>query len=269
MKIAHISDLHFGYHQNDIVELFLSDIKQSQPDIILISGDMTHRATEQQYNALMTFIQKLPGIVLTVPGNHDIPLRNIFARVFYPFKLYKKYVTKDLGAEFNDKQVNILGVNSVNPFEVKDGALSSKTMDSIKTHFDSTTSKINLVFFHHNLNYLEGMHKPLKNYRQFLSYLKQSPINIVCTGHLHYASIGLLENNNHLPCLLLHAGSLLCKRNRDGFSSYYLIETIEEDCHIDWRICKDFSFTTLKRYSFNFSKHFSIAEQHLKQAAKE
>ena len=242
MKIFHISDLHFGMHQEEIVNYFLSDIAEMTPDIILISGDITQRATDLQYEMFVSFLKKVKLPVLIVPGNHDIPLHNVFSRFFYPFAQYKRYVNPKLSVHFENNEVRILGVNSVNPYRIKDGTLSKEVLTKINRYFEPAFTGLNILFFHHNFDYLEGWHKPLENYQEFLTYLKDSPINIVCTGHSHYAHVSIIEKNNSNPCILIHAGSLLCTRRKDGLNSYYMIETLENSCKIDWRVFKDNKF---------------------------
>jgi predicted phosphodiesterase len=91
----------------------------------------------------------------------------------------------------------------------------------------------------------------------FLAYLKESSIDIVCTGHSHYANVSLIEKNNHQPSMLLHAGSLLCKRSRDGLNSYYLIEAKADGCKIAWRVFKNNAFNTITTHDIDFTKNFS------------
>lgn len=252
MKIFHISDLHFGMQQPFIEDHFFKEIETIKPDIILISGDVTQRATSEQFLLFSTFLKKIDGMILVVPGNHDIPLHNFFSRLFSPFKRYNRYVSNNLTSQFENNRVRILGVNSVDPSKIKNGKLSSATLSYIKSYFEPSFNGINILFFHHNFDYLEGLHKPLENYQLFLNYLKDSPIHIVSTGHSHYANITLIEKNNHRSCLILHAGSLLCLRKKDGVNSYYSIETNEHSCKIDWRVFKDWSFQTLSTQEIDF-----------------
>ena len=59
-----------------------------------MSGDFTQRARAKQYKNAMAFMRRLPMPQLVVPGNHDIPLFNLFGRFFCPLRNYHKYVTK-------------------------------------------------------------------------------------------------------------------------------------------------------------------------------
>lgn len=254
MKIMHISDLHFGMHQKDIIPYFLDDCTTFNPELVIISGDITQRATHSQYQLFTDFLKCIPATVLVVPGNHDISLYNVFSRLSSPFARYKSYVTPDLIAQAKNDSVRILGVNSVNPYRAKNGKLSSSTMEEISNYFHTPFNGLNILFFHHNFDYLEGLHKPLENYTQFLNYLKDSSIDIVCTGHSHYAHISFIEKNNQYPCALLHAGTLLCQRSKDYLNSYYQIEINEKVCTIHLRVFKERFFQTLTTHTIDFAK---------------
>lgn len=252
MKIIHISDLHFGMHNPAIINPFLENLAALKPDEIIISGDLTQRARHEQYQLLQLFLKQLPAPVLIVPGNHDIPLYNVFSRFCNPFKRYNQYISSQLNANFYNEEVNILGVNSVTPYKIKDGALAHQTLNQIKNHFSSTSGQLNILFFHHNLNYFSGMHHPLNDATEFISYLKDSPIHIVCTGHLHYATVKFISKNQG-SCALLHAGSLCCLRTKDQMNSFYLIDSNNLKCTIEWRVFNMTSFSSYQTYSLDFT----------------
>ena len=256
MKLVQISDLHFGMHKEELIEPFLHELQLIQPDIILISGDLTQRATDEQFVLFSNFARKLSGVILTVPGNHDIPLYpyQFFIRMFSPFKYYKRFVNSEIEVHFENNDLRILGVNSVNPYRVKKGRLSDATMQKIQTYFATPFSGLNILFFHHNFDRLEGAHKPLENYEELISYLKTSSVHIVCAGHSHYANINLIEKINEQACVFLHAGSLLCTRSKDGFNGYYLLETTKQHCHIKYNIFQNNNFIVHTEHEFDLTK---------------
>lgn len=253
MKIMHISDLHFGMHRPDIIEAFLADTQDLKPDLILISGDLTQRALPEQYQELQHFLKQLSPPLLTVPGNHDIVLYNPIERFLYPFKRYKKYVSKELDAQFINEEVNVLGVNSVTPYKAKDGVLNQKAIDRIKYHFSCLPQRLNILFFHHNLNYFSGMHHPLNNAEEFIEYLKESPIHLVCTGHLHYANVKIITKNENEKCAILHAGSLSCQRSKDKMNSFYVLDVKQLNCAIEQRVYSNGSFSSQEVLELNFT----------------
>lgn len=253
MKIIHISDLHFGYHREDLITVFLQEMEIYQPDMIIISGDLTHRAKHHQYQQFSAFLKKLPGHICVVPGNHDIPLHNVWMRYLFPFKKYERYVSQNLNVAFNNDHMRLLGVNSTNPHRISSGILSLEILQIIKDYFKDSFDGINLLFFHHNFDYMAGWHKPLENYQLLLNYLKDSQIDIVCTGHLHYANINFIQKNNEKSCILMHSGSLSCQRSKDGLNSYFELNMQEKRYgQIHWRVFENKKFQMKQTWEIDF-----------------
>lgn len=260
MNIVHISDLHFGMNFPHMIEAFQQDIESIQPTIVIISGDLTQRAKVYQFVALQKFLKQFSCPVLLVPGNHDIPLGNPLTRLFIPYHQYQNHVGKSYPSVFENSSLRILGVNSVDRFHFKNGKLSFFTLQTIKNFFSNENEALNILFFHHNFDNIHSLHHPLKNDKEFLEYLKESTIHLVCTGHLHHAHIALVEKNNGFSTLVLHAGSLCCTRSKDGLNSYYLIKKQQGlTCEIEWRVFNDRQFEIQAMSQIDFSaKHAKL-----------
>lgn len=115
MRIAHITDLHIGFHHQDRLQIFAESLTNC--DLIMVSGDITHRAKKKQFLSAYNFLQSLNIKVICVPGNHDIPLRDPIRRLFFPFLNYNKIM--DFPSYYENDEIAVLGVNSVNPRRIK------------------------------------------------------------------------------------------------------------------------------------------------------
>lgn len=233
MKIYHISDLHFGDENSDIINSFVAYVTANHPDLILISGDLTQRAKISQYKAAQAFIKQLKPQVLCVPGNHDIPLGNLLMRNFFPFKRYKHYINDMLDIHYQQKGLNILGLNTANPKSIKKGKLWQWQIQKINSCFKHQEKYINIIFFHHNFTRFESMHTPLSGFENLLKEIHSLPINLICTGHLHYSNIASLILDQNKKCYISHAGSLSCNRTKDNKNSFNEI-TIGENNEISF-----------------------------------
>ena len=94
--VVHLSDLHFGRVDPVVVGALRQTVQQLQPDLVAVSGDFTQRARARQFSDAREFLESLPRPQLIVPGNHDVPLHNVFARFFNPLGGYRQYMTDDL-----------------------------------------------------------------------------------------------------------------------------------------------------------------------------
>ena len=83
MRIAHLSDIHFGANDPKIVSATEAWLERSQPDLVIISGDFTQRARVDQFRAASAWLNRLRGAgmrLLVIPGNHDVPLYDVVRR---------------------------------------------------------------------------------------------------------------------------------------------------------------------------------------------
>jgi len=78
--IVHLSDLHFGRVDQALLAPITAQIHALQPDLVVVSGDLTQRARSIQFEQAKAFLDGLPQPQIVVPGNHDIPLHNVAAR---------------------------------------------------------------------------------------------------------------------------------------------------------------------------------------------
>lgn len=89
--LLQISDAHFGTEQPPVVQALLQLARGQAPDLVVMSGDITQRARRSQFKAARAFVDQLkPAALLTIPGNHDIPLFNLTLRAFAPYSNYSR-----------------------------------------------------------------------------------------------------------------------------------------------------------------------------------
>ena len=82
------------------------------------------------------------GAKVTVPGNHDVPLYNVFARFLNPLTKFRKYITDDLTPEYVDNELAIFGVNTARSLTI----LTCCTPD-LPGKSNSTTSPLTFTCF--------------------------------------------------------------------------------------------------------------------------
>src|SRR5262245_43869902 len=72
-RLAHLSDMHFGAADPELVLALDEDLDEFQPDLLVVTGDLTRRARPLEFEQARGFLDGLPYARLVVPGNHDIP----------------------------------------------------------------------------------------------------------------------------------------------------------------------------------------------------
>src|SRR6185503_10584630 len=131
-RILHLSDLHFGRVNPALVEPLLKAAREVEPHVVAISGDLTQRARSYQFQQARSFLDALPKPQIVVPGNHDIPLHNLFARFVEPLTKYRRYITDDLQPFYEDEEMVIVGVNTARSSVFKGGRINSTQISRLR-----------------------------------------------------------------------------------------------------------------------------------------
>ncbi len=193
-SIVHVSDPHFGdvadLHKIAAVENLVPDL---EPDVTVITGDLTLRARHGEFQAARLFVRELERTapVFVIPGNHDVQW---WWRPFIPFASQAKYAkyrrhfgpkltpTIDLTEAFIAAAQTAHGVawSSLTPrlrdLAVK-GHLPKKEARRVKALFaQARPEQTRVLVLHHNV--LRGQ----LSERMGLAHWKRAQRRIVDTG---------------------------------------------------------------------------------------
>ncbi len=228
--IAHISDLHFGKHSIVLVEDLLRSIRENRPDLVALSGDFTQRAKSLEFAEAERFLQRIEAPKLVVPGNHDVPLYNIFDRAFRAFRNYNRYIDpyNQVGGAFQDGELLALGINTARRFTRKNGRLSHEQIGQINSVFGGVSDHmVKVLVTHHPLGFATG-EKALQVAGRSdlaLTEIAKAGVRILLSGHHHRAHSGAIESQAYGSLLVIHAGTAISTRVRDtGGNNYNLIK---------------------------------------------
>ncbi|MHB1360954.1 MAG: metallophosphoesterase family protein, partial [Rhodocyclaceae bacterium] len=131
--LLQISDTHFGTEQPLVVEAVVALAAQHRPDVVVLSGDITQRARPAQFRAAKAFVDRLGAPVLAVPGNHDIALFDLWARLTRPYARYTRVFGANLEPVFSSPDLLVIGVNTTRAWRHKHGEVSTAQIDRVAT----------------------------------------------------------------------------------------------------------------------------------------
>ena len=231
--VAHLSDLHFGRHDPAIVEALLESLNRLRPDLVVISGDLTQRARSSQFFAAKRFLDQINSPKLVVPGNHDIPLYNLFARIVAPFSNYRRYISVDEKSQcFADDEIAVFGLNTVRRLNWKNGRLAEQQLLEMTTWFETLAPRIwKILVTHHPIASVKDAREISTAQRSAsgLTAVLKSGVHLVLSGHSHRAAHGALdaELESRGSLLVIHAGTAISTRTRGGQRNSYNLLTVE------------------------------------------
>ncbi|WP_299838534.1 metallophosphoesterase family protein [uncultured Jannaschia sp.] len=186
-RVLHISDLHFGRDRPELLRPLIATINRLAPDLVAVSGDFTQRARLGQYRAARAFLSQLAVPWLAVPGNHDTPLDNLFVRFLRPWDRYRHYIHPELEPSWEDDEVAIVGVNTVNNWSWQRGRIGRRTIRRVCRAFEGHAGRrMHIAMLHHPLEHSPTVEKRLmRGARGALERMGDCGADIVLSGHLH------------------------------------------------------------------------------------
>src|SRR5881397_1225608 len=154
-RLIHLSDLHFGAHDEDLVEGVDFAVDELKPDLVVISGDFTQRARTEQFKEACAFLEGLRERgheVLGVPGNHDVPLYDVLRRFLSPLTRYRRFIDDTLCPFIELPGVAVLGINTARSLTFKEGRINKEQVEFIRETFARTASEtMRILVTHHPL----------------------------------------------------------------------------------------------------------------------
>lgn len=260
-RIAHVSDLHFGRTDRVVSEGLLADVRDQAPELVVISGDLTMRARNREYQEAVSFIDRLPCRCLCVPGNHDIPHKNLVKRFWSPFRRYMRYIGDDLMPRLETERYAIIGFNTTRSFDFRSldwsrGRINLKQLAAARAFFDDVPKeKPRIVFGHHP--FILPADDPSRGLvgrvTQALTSFGLSEVDLLLAGHLHQAfwrtlSVGEAEDADREHTLLaLQASTATSDRLRGEANAYNIIDVSSQGFEICKRDWTDGRFQTAER----------------------
>jgi 3',5'-cyclic AMP phosphodiesterase CpdA len=227
-RIAHLSDPHFGTVVPAVQDALRKELQNDPPDLILLTGDITQRARRGQFAQARQFLESLPAVPrLSLPGNHDLPLFDLFTRVVRPYGRYRAYIARDLQPEFANPHIAVLCVDATSPLRHKDGALTDAQIDLAAQKLSRFQTPFRLVATHQPLasvlktdqrNVAHGAGRALDRWIA-------AGADLFLGGHIHLPyCIEVQTQDQRQTSVLLQAGTCLSHRVRNGIpNSYNLI----------------------------------------------
>jgi len=213
--IVHTSDLHFPRVDGRVMASLATYINGLSPDLVVVSGDLTQRARRSQFLRAAAFLKSLAPPVLVVPGNHDVPMFNIPARLLSPFASYRQYIAEDLEPVFEDWALLVVGLNSVRTVLFSDeGRLNVAQAERAAERLRlAAPDVVKIIVTHHPFDVPPGAEpaKMIGRSRMAMERLSAAGADIFLAGHLHVSHVGGTATRYQIAghsALLVQAGTM-------------------------------------------------------------
>jgi 3',5'-cyclic AMP phosphodiesterase CpdA len=227
--IAHLSDLHFGRLDRAILPALIAAVETAEPDVVVVSGDLTQRARRREFEDARKFLDDLPSPQIVVPGNHDVPLYNVVARALRPLARYRRIISDDLEPFYADDEIAVAGVNTARSLTLNNGRINRRQVVRACARLAECGAGVTrIVVTHHPFDVPDArhIHGVLGRARMAMVEFVYHDVDLILSGHLHLGGVVESAARYDIPgpsLLLIQAGSAASTRRREGANSFNLI----------------------------------------------
>ena len=246
--LLHLSDLHFGTERPECIRAIQKFCIEQQPEVVVVSGDLTQRAKFREFLACKQFLESLKTPYFVVPGNHDIPLYHLWKRAFQPFGLYQLFFGS-LENTFATQHFYLIGMNSIRRRYHTRGSISLAQIQKVDQQLmQAPANKLKIIVSHQPF-YTDNENHHLKDcpaLGQFaIREWGQHQLYALLHGHLHLVAVYDLNQefalNLQHPVYEVHAGTATSKRlhkntpnsfnviRNDGSFQHYFFDEQQQD----------------------------------------
>jgi 3',5'-cyclic AMP phosphodiesterase CpdA len=219
--LLQVSDPHFGTERAPVVAALEALAHEQRPDVLLLSGDITQRATPAQFAAARAFVDRLQiKVVLAIPGNHDVPLFNLAARLLWPYARYARAFGDDLEPAFEADDVLVLAVDTTRRWRHVDGEVSAAQIERVARRCERAGARQHRIVMVHQpvaVTRPDDEKDLLHGHEAAVRRWSAAGVDVVVGGHIHLPYVlPLHERLNGLPAPIwaVQAGTAVSHRVR-------------------------------------------------------
>ncbi len=237
-RIAHISDLHFSAKSLEQVTALERSICEMAPDMVVISGDLTRSGKKEEFQQARAFVDLLRVPTMVLPGNHDIPMPGLWARLKAPSQRFESYFS-DMPAFLETSDLLVVGLNTAvgwQPgFDWSLGYLVPSRVEAAAAMLAAQDGKkLRIVVCHHPLHphpLDPGRSRTFGGPKAF-DRLCSAGMDLLLHGHLHRTDSRYFAAPQGGQVCEVCANTALANRQRGGPAGYNIIDVQDRRWHL-------------------------------------
>jgi 3',5'-cyclic AMP phosphodiesterase CpdA len=222
--LFHVSDLHFGRADRAALDWFRAEVDRHRPDAVVVTGDLTQHARAAEFAAAQAWLAGLRVPLSVQPGNHDLPWFDPVARLFDPYRRFRR-LADAVARPLALADVAVIPLKTTARAQLRlnwaEGRVGRRSLQrALVALAGRHPAKLALIACHHPLVDLPMMQVAgrTRNGAQALAALAAAGADAILSGHVH-DGFALAHTVDGRTLRLIGAGTL-SERRRQTPPSY-------------------------------------------------
>ena len=192
MRIAHLSDIHFGGENPQAIAAATAHLQAEHFDLIVVSGDLTRFGEVAEFASAAAWLKQLPEPRLVTPGNHDAPYLAWVDRILTPFARYESAIGPARFQTHLSEGLAVYGVNTARGVQPRanwsKGQISkNQVQEAVDWFAAAPAGALRILVCHHPLTEMVGGPMTAKVWRgeAAAQAMAEAQVDLVLSGHIH------------------------------------------------------------------------------------
>lgn len=237
IRIAHLSDIHFGGENVAAVTGAAEFIREGGFDLTIVSGDLTQFGEVAEFEAAAAWLATLPQPQLVCPGNHDAPYLAWWERFVSPFGRFERLIGPAARQAFQSSGLIVQGLNTARGVQPRanwsKGQIAAKQTRLAAAAFSAAPrGTLKVAVCHHPLIEMIGGPMTGRTWggEAAARVLAEAGVDLVLTGHIHAPFVWPYPFGDGC-CQAVGAGTLSV-RERGTPASFNVIEADDAEIRV-------------------------------------
>ena len=192
LRLAHLSDIHFGGENPAAVAAATAYVNAGNFDLVVLSGDLTRFAEIAEFEAAAAWIESLKPPKLVTPGNHDAPYLAWAERIVAPFRRYERLIGPAASQTYQADGFAVRGLNTARGAQPRlnwsKGQIAAGQVKEAVAWFETAAAdRVRIVVCHHPLAEMIGgpMTARVWGGEAAARDFAEAGVDLVLSGHIH------------------------------------------------------------------------------------
>jgi 3',5'-cyclic AMP phosphodiesterase CpdA len=227
--IVHISDLHFGRVRPEVLQPLSDVVKSLDPSLVAVSGDLTMRARQREFEQAREFLETLPEPRIVLPGNHDLPHSRPLECFVNALGRYECHISRDLAPYYHDSEIAVAGVNTARRFNYRGGRINRQQVAAALDRLASAPPRATRIVVTHHPFDLPGSYSSRRlvgRARMALEAFLEAGADVFLAGHMHVTYAGHTAERwkiRDYAALVIQAGTATSTRERKETNAFNVV----------------------------------------------